>query len=186
MGELQQRVLALCTLPADFATNWDEYGGAIDARMRFPLEVFDAVRSGWPEERPIAVRISATDWKEGGTTGDDAVAIARMLKDRGCDLIDVSAGQVVADQEPEYGRLFQTPFAERVRLEADIPVMTVGAISSYEDVNSILAGGRADLCALARAHLYDPYWTRHSAQMQGRDPDWPDPYKSLDGFTPHQ
>ena len=164
----------------------DDYGGSIDNRLRYPLEVFDAVRAAWPAHKPISVRISGTDWKDGGTTGDDAVAIARALKAHGCDIVDVSAGQVVADQEPEYGRLFQTPFAEQVRLEADIPTMTVGAISSYEDVNSILAAGRADLCVLARAHLYDPYWTRHAAQLQDYAMAWPAPYQALEGFTPRQ
>ena len=162
----------------------DAYGGDLAGRMRFPLEVFDAVRRVWPEEKPISVRISATDWKEGGTTGADAVLIGEMLKAHGCDIVDVSAGQVVADQAPEYGRLFQTPFSDRVRLEAEVPTMTVGAISSYEDVNSILAAGRADLCVLARAHLYDPYWTRHAAFAQDFDMDWPDPYTSLSGYTP--
>ncbi len=164
----------------------DDYGGSLENRLRFPLEVFDAVREVWPEGKPISVRISAHDWKEGGTRGDDAVVIAKALKEHGCDIVDVSSGQVVSDQEPEYGRLYQTPFAERVRLEADIPTMTVGAISSFEDVNSILAGGRADLCVLARAHLDDPYWTRHSARLQGFDLDWPDPYKSVERYTPRQ
>ncbi len=164
----------------------DDYGGSLENRLRYPLEIFDAVRAAWPEDKPISVRISATDWKDGGTTADDAVAIAAALKTHGCDIVDVSAGQVVADQEPEYGRLFQTPFAEQVRLEADIPTMTVGAISSFEDVNSILAAGRADLCVLARAHLYDPYWTRHAAQLQDYAMAWPAPYQALEGFTPRQ
>ena len=165
-------------------TRTDDYGGSLANRMRFPLEVFDAVRAVWPEDKPISVRISATDWKDGGTTGGDAVHIGEMLKAHSCDIVDVSAGQVVADQEPEFGRLFQTPFADQVRLEAGVPTMTVGAISSYEDVNSILAAGRADLCVLARAHLYDPYWTRHAAQSQGYDMAWPNPYTSLKEFTP--
>ena len=162
----------------------DAYGGALENRLRYPLEVFDAVRAVWPAERPISVRILATDWAAGGTTGADAVAVAAALKAHDCDIVDVSAGQVVADQQPEYGRLFQTPFAERVRLEAAMPTMTVGAISSWEDVNSILAAGRADLCVLARAHLYDPYWTRHAAWAQGHPLEWPDQYKSLDSYTP--
>jgi anthraniloyl-CoA monooxygenase len=164
----------------------DEYGGSLENRLRYPLEVFDTVRAAWPAHKPISVRISATDWKDGGTTPEDAVAIAAALKTHGCDIVDVSAGQVVADQEPEYGRLFQTPFAEQVRLEADVPTMTVGAISSFEDVNSILAAGRADLCVLARAHLYDPYWTRHAAQLQDYAMAWPAPYEALEGFTPRQ
>jgi anthraniloyl-CoA monooxygenase len=164
----------------------DEYGGSLENRLRYPLEVFDTVRAAWPAHKPISVRISATDWKDGGTTPEDAVAIAAALKTHGCDIVDVSAGQVVADQEPEYGRLFQTPLAEQVRLEADVPTMTVGAISSFEDVNSILAAGRADLCVLARAHLYDPYWTRHAAQLQDYAMAWPAPYEALEGFTPRQ
>ncbi len=162
----------------------DEYGGSLENRLCFPLECFDAVRAAWPDHKPISVRISATDWHADGTTGDDAVEIGAMLKAHGCDIVDVSAGQVVADQAPEYGRLFQTPFAERVRLEAETPTMTVGAISSYEDVNSILAAGRADLCVLARAHLYDPYWTRHAAQAQGYDLPWPNPYAGMADYAP--
>jgi anthraniloyl-CoA monooxygenase len=162
----------------------DEYGGALEKRMRFPLEVFDAVRKVWPQAKPISVRISATDWMPDGFTPDDAVAVARALKAHGCDVIDVSAGQTVPEAKPVYGRLFQTPFADRVRHEADMPTMTVGNISSWSDVNSILAAGRADLCVLARAHLYDPYWTRHAAYEQGYDLPWPPQYLSTKSFTP--
>jgi len=162
----------------------DEYGGSLEKRLRFPLEVLDAVRATWPKAKPIAVRISATDWKEGGTTPDEAVAIAKMLKAHGADIVDVSAGQTVDDDHPVYGRLFQTPFADRIRQEADVPVMTVGAISTWADANTILAARRADLCVLARAHLYDPYWTRHAAQEQGYDLPWPPQYGSARSFTP--
>ena len=162
----------------------DIYGGSLENRLRYPLEVFDAVRAAWPEERPISVRISATDWMPGGFEAGDAVEVARALKARGCDIVDVSAGQVVAEQRPVYGRLFQTPFSDRVRLEAGIATMTVGNISTYEDVNSILAAGRADLCVLARAHLYDPYWTRHMATKQGYPLPWPDPYKAVEDYEP--
>jgi anthraniloyl-CoA monooxygenase len=162
----------------------DRYGGTLANRMRYPLEVFDAVRAAWPAARPISVRISATDWAEGGSEPADAVEVARMLKAHGCDIVDVSAGQTVAEAQPVHGRLFQTPFSERVRLEAGIPTMTVGNISSHADVNSILAAGRADLCVLARAHLYDPYWTRHAAWEQGVNLPWPDQYVSLKNFTP--
>ncbi|MBL8835110.1 MAG: bifunctional salicylyl-CoA 5-hydroxylase/oxidoreductase [Alphaproteobacteria bacterium] len=162
----------------------DEYGGSVENRLRYPLEVFDAIRAVWPAAKPISVRISATDWKDGGNTGDDAVAIARAFKAHGCDIVDVSAGQTVPDDAPVYGRLFQTPFADRVRHEAGIPTMTVGAISSWADVNSILAAGRADLCVLARAHLYDPYWTRHAAYEQGYELPWPPQYVSARSFTP--
>lgn len=162
----------------------DAYGGSLANRMRYPLEVFDAVRAAWPAARPISVRISGTDWMEGGFEPADAVELARALKARGCDIVDVSAGQTVPDARPVYGRLFQTPFSERVRLEAGIPTMTVGNIASYADVNSILAAGRADLCVLARAHLYDPYWTRHAAREQGVDVPWPDQYIPAKTFTP--
>jgi anthraniloyl-CoA monooxygenase len=162
----------------------DEYGGSLANRARFPLEIFDAVRAAWPEAKPMSVRISATDWAEGGTTPDDAVEVARLLKAHGCDIVDVSAGQTVPEQKPVYGRLFQTPFADRIRHEAGIPTMTVGNIASYADVNSIIAAGRADLCVLARAHLYDPYWTRHAAYEQGYDLPWPDQYVPVQGFTP--
>ncbi len=162
----------------------DAYGGSLENRMRFPLEVFAAMRAVWPQAKPMSVRVSATDWKEGGATPDDAVAIARALKALGCDIVDVSAGQTVADDEPVYGRLFQTPFADRVRHEADMPTMTVGNISSWADVNSILAAGRADLCVLARAHLFDPYWTRHAAYEQGYEMPWPPQYVSTKSFTP--
>jgi len=162
----------------------DEYGGSLANRARFPLEIFDAARAAWPEAKPMSVRISATDWAEGGTTPDDAVEVARLLKAHGCDIVDVSAGQTVPEQKPVYGRLFQTPFADRIRHEAGIPTMTVGNIASYADVNSIVAAGRADLCVLARAHLYDPYWTRHAAYEQGYDLPWPDQYVPVQGFTP--
>jgi anthraniloyl-CoA monooxygenase len=162
----------------------DAYGGTLENRMRFPLEVFDAVRAAWPQAKPISVRISATDWAPGGFTPADAVEASRMLKSHGCDIIDVSAGQTVPHAKPVYGRQFQTPFAERIRIEAGVPTMTVGNISSFADVNSILAAGRADLCVLARAHLWDPYWTRHAARELGHPLPWPDPYSSLDRYTP--
>ncbi len=141
----------------------DEFGGSLENRMRFPLELFDAVRKVWPDDKPISVRISATDWVEGGFDGDDAVALAAALKDRGCDIIDVSTGQTSVDARPEYGRLYQTPFSDRIRNEVGIPTMTVGAVSSIDDVHNILVAGRADLCLLARPHLVDPYWTMNAA-----------------------
>jgi len=165
-------------------TRADEYGGSLDNRMRFPLEVFDACRSVWPDEKPMSVRISAVDWMPGGMEPDDAVAVARMLKAHGCDIVDVSAGQTVPDQRPVYGRLFQTPFADRIRHQVGMATMAVGNISSYMDVNTIVAAGRADLCVLARAHLFDPYWTRHAAWMLGYPLPWPDPYKSVDRYNP--
>jgi anthraniloyl-CoA monooxygenase len=162
----------------------DAYGGSLENRMRFPLEVFRAVRAAWPEERPMSVRISAVDWYPGGHGPEDAVGVARLLQECGCDIVDVSAGQTVPDQRPVYGRLFQTPFADRIRHEVGIATMAVGNISSYADVNTILAAGRADLCLLARAHLWDPYWTRHAAYELGYPLSWPDPYESLNSYRP--
>jgi anthraniloyl-CoA monooxygenase len=165
-------------------TRADDYGGSLDRRMRYPLEVFDAVRAAWPASKPIAVRISATDWASGGLDLGEAVTIARLLAAHGCDIIDVSSGQTVRDSKPLYGRLFQTPFSDRIRHEAGVPTMTVGNIGSWSDVNSILAAGRADLCVLARAHLFDPYWTRHAAYDQSHDLPWPPQYRPAGSFTP--
>jgi anthraniloyl-CoA monooxygenase len=162
----------------------DEYGGSLDNRLRFPLEVFAACRAVWPAHLPMSVRISATDWMPDGLSGNESVAIAHRLAAHGCDIVDVSAGQTVPDQRPEYGRLFQTPFADRIRHEAGIATMAVGNISSYMDVNTILASGRADLCLLARAHLFDPFWTRHAAYTLGWPLPWPDPYRSVERYTP--
>jgi len=162
----------------------DDWGGPLENRMRFPLEVFDAVRAAWPEERPMSVRISAVDWHPDGMGPADAVEVARMLAAHGCDVVDVSAGQTIPDQRPVYGRLFQTPFADRIRHEVGIATMAVGNISSYADVNTILAAGRADLCLLARAHLWDPYWTRHAAHELGHPLPWPDPYQTLNRYRP--
>jgi anthraniloyl-CoA monooxygenase len=157
----------------------DEYGGDLESRARFPLEVFDACREVWPSEKPMSARISATDWVPGGFTGDDAVAFARLLQQHGCDIVDVSTGQVWPEQEPAYGRSFQTPFADRIRQEVGIPTIAVGAISSYDDVNTIVLAGRADLCALGRPHLYDPYWTLHAAADQDYgDVEWIAPYRA--------
>lgn len=162
----------------------DEYGGSLQNRMRFPLEVLDAIRRAWPSGRPISVRISATDWAPGGLEAEDSVEVAHLLKDHDVDLVDVSAGQTVAHQRPKYGRLFQTPFADRIRHEVGIATMAVGAISSYADVNTILAAGRADLCAIARMHLWDPYWTRHAAHALDWPMGWPKPYESMEGYSP--
>lgn len=159
----------------------DGYGGSLAARLRFPLEVFDAVRDVWPDDRPMTVRISATDWAAGGTSAEDSVEIARAFAAHGADAIDVSTGQVVPDERPEYGRSYQTPYADRIRNTLGIPVIAVGAISSWDDVNSLLLAGRADLCALARPHLYDPHWTLHAAADQdytGPAAPWPAPYRA--------
>jgi anthraniloyl-CoA monooxygenase len=162
----------------------DGYGGALENRMRFPLRVFRAVRDAWPAAKPMSVRISAVDWAPGGVDSAEAVAIARAFYDAGADMIDVSAGQTVAEQKPVYGRLFQTPFSDRIRREAPGATMAVGNISSYTDVNTSLASGRADLCLLARAHLWDPYWTRHAAHEMGYPLPWPAQYSTLKRYTP--
>jgi anthraniloyl-CoA monooxygenase len=157
----------------------DGYGGFLPARARFPLEVLDACRAVWPSEKPISVRISATDWVDGGFDDDDAVAFAAMLRDHGCDIVDVSSGQVTPLERPAFGRSYQTPFADRIRNEVGIPTIAVGAISSYDDVNTIVLAGRADLCALARPHLYDPAWTLHAAaEQEYGDVEWPAPYRA--------
>ena len=145
----------------------DEYGGALENRLRFPLEVFRALRKAWPDEKPMSVRISATDWEEGGLTGDDAVAVARAFAEAGVDLIDVSTGQTTPDAEPIYGRMFQTPFSDQIRNDAGIATMCVGAITSADQVNTIVAAGRADLVALARPHLVDPFFTMKAAAWYG-------------------
>jgi anthraniloyl-CoA monooxygenase len=156
----------------------DEYGGSLENRMRFPLEVFHAVRAVWPAATPISVRISASDWVGvEGVTPEDAVAIARMLQTAGVDIIDVSAGQTSRDARPVYGRMFQTPFSDRIRNETGIATMAVGNIYEPDHVNSILMAGRADLCCLARPHLADPYWTLHAAAQLGYTGEtWPKPY----------
>jgi anthraniloyl-CoA monooxygenase len=161
----------------------DSYGGCARGRLRYPLEVFDAVRGVWPAERPMTVRISATDWHEGGIDADQAVEIARAFAEHGADGIDVSTGQVVSEERPAFGRSYQTPYADRIRNEVGreygVAVIAVGAISSYDDVNSIILAGRADACAIGRAHLYDPQWTLHAAAEQnysGPGVRWPDPY----------
>ena len=150
----------------------DEYGGSLENRLRYPLEVFDAMRAVWPAHKPMSVRISATDWVEGGITADDAVAIARAFKDAGADLMDVSAGQTSIDAKPVYGRMFQTPFADRIRNEVGIATMAVGNITEPDHLNSIIAAGRADLCALARPHLSNPHFALHAAAELGYAEQW--------------
>jgi anthraniloyl-CoA monooxygenase len=163
----------------------DDYGGSLPHRLRFPLEVFDAVRAVVPETIPVTVRISATDWVPEGNTEDDAVEIARAFIEHGAAAIDVSSGQITQDERPAFGRSYQTPFADKIRHEVASPagakVIAVGAISSYDDVNSILLAGRADLCALARTHLYNPQWTLQAAAEQdyvGDGAEWPDPWRA--------
>ena len=155
----------------------DEYGGSLGNRCRFPLEVFRAMRAVWPARLPMRVRISAHDWAPGGNTADDAVEIARLFKAADCDFIDVSSGQTTRAAKPVYGRMYQTPFSDRIRNEVGIQTIAVCAISDVDHVNSIIAAGRADLCALARPHLADPAWTLHeAARLQSRHVDWPLPY----------
>ena len=160
----------------------DDYGGSLANRLRYPLEVFAAVRAVWPAERPMSVRISAHDWVEGGITPLDAVEIAKAFKAAGADMIDCSSGQVSKKEKPVYGRMFQTPFADRIRQEAGIATIAVGAISEADHANSILAAGRADLCAVARPHLANPAWTLNEAAKIGYNPvAWPRQYLSAKG-----
>lgn len=160
----------------------DDYGGSLANRCRYPLEVFAALRAVWPAGKPMSVRISAHDWAPGGTTLDDAVEIARLFKAACCDLIDVSSGQTTRAAKPVYGRMYQTPFADRIRNEVDIATMAVGAITEADHANSIVAAGRADLCAIARPHLADPAWTLHAAAqlspVAAAHTDWPVQYHS--------
>jgi anthraniloyl-CoA monooxygenase len=156
----------------------DAYGGALENRMRYPLEIFHAVRAVWPAEKPVSVRISANDWVGAeGIEPRDAVAIARLLQEAGVDICDVSAGQTSIRARPVYGRMFQTPFSDRIRNETGMATMAVGNIYEPDHVNSILMAGRADLVCLARPHLADPYWTLHAAAKLGdRGETWPKPY----------
>ncbi|MDY6946329.1 MAG: bifunctional salicylyl-CoA 5-hydroxylase/oxidoreductase [Pseudomonadota bacterium] len=157
----------------------DEFGGAIDNRLRLPLLVFKAVRAVWPADKPMSVRISASDWAEGGLSEQDLLTLARAFREAGADLIDVSSGQTVAWQKPVYGRMYQTPFCDLVRNSVDIATLAVGNIFEADHVNSIIAAGRADLCALARPHLSDPSWTLHAAAAQNwQQQHWPKPYLS--------
>jgi anthraniloyl-CoA monooxygenase len=155
----------------------DEYGGSLENRCRYPLEVFKAMRAVWPADKPMSVRISAHDWVPGGTTPNDAAEVSRLFKDAGADIIHVSSGQVSKDEKPVYGRMFQVPFSDKIRNELHVPTITVGNIFEADHVNTIIAAGRADLCALARPHLADPAWTLHAAAEQGyTDIAWPKQY----------
>ena len=160
----------------------DEYGGSHENRARYPLEVFRAVRAAWPQNRPISVRLSCHDWTQGGNTPDDALIFARMFHEAGVDSIDCSSGQVWKEEKPIYGRLFQTPFADQIRNEGAVATIAVGAISEADHANSILAAGRADLCAIARPHLADAAWTLHEAAKIGiNTTPWPKQYASAKG-----
>ncbi len=158
----------------------DDYGGPLAWRMRFPLEVLTAVRAVWPDDKPVSVRISATDWAPDGLTGDDAVEVARLLAGAGCDIVDVSAGQTSEDARPVYGRMFQVPFSDQIRHEVGVPTMAVGNIQGADHANTVLAAGRADLVAMARPHLKDPYLTLHAAETYEQyDVQWPNPYLTV-------
>lgn len=157
----------------------DEYGGSLENRLRYPIEVFKAVRAVWPAGKPISVRISAHDWTEGGITPDDAVEIARAFKLAGADMIDCSSGQVTKQEKPVYGRMFQTPFSDQIRNEVGIATIAVGAIFEADNINTIIAAGRADLCAVARMHLVNPAWTvLEAAKIGFKDLTWPKQYMS--------
>jgi anthraniloyl-CoA monooxygenase len=163
----------------------DEYGGSHENRARYPLEVFKAIREIWPQDKPISVRLSCHDWTDGGNTPEDAAIFARIFKDAGADLIDCSSGQVSKEEKPVYGRLFQTPFSDKIRNEIGIPTIAVGAISEADHANSIIAAGRADLCAVARPHLADPAWSLHEAAKIGLTSiPWPKQY--LSGKTQYE
>ncbi|MGA1837729.1 bifunctional salicylyl-CoA 5-hydroxylase/oxidoreductase [Herbiconiux sp. 11R-BC] len=155
----------------------DAYGGPLENRARLAVEIFAAVRAVWPAQKPISVRLSATEWVAGGFDGNDAVQVSAWLKELGADIIDVSTGQTSTAARPEYGRLYQTPFSDQIRHDAGVPTMTVGAVSSIDDINTILVAGRADLCLLARPHLIDPYWTMNAAiDQRYDDPSTPAQY----------
>jgi anthraniloyl-CoA monooxygenase len=155
----------------------DEYGGSLENRVRFPVEVFAAMREVWPDDRPMSVRISATDWVNGGVTGDDAVEISRAFGRAGADIIHVSTGQTSVDAKPVYGRMYQTPYSDQVRNECGLPTIAVGNIVDGDQVNAIIAAGRADLCAMARPHLSNPHWTLLAAATAGYGAQhWPVQY----------
>ncbi len=154
-------------------TRTDAYGGSLENRMNLPLEVFRAVRAVWPEEKPISARISAIDWNDDGNQIEDGVEIAKMFKAAGLDIIDVSSGNVTSERRPVTPGLFQTPFSEQIRREADMPTMTVGNLAVAEQINGVIEEGRADLCCVGKGHLFDPYFVRHAARELGYDLKWP-------------
>lgn len=156
----------------------DEYGGSIENRIRYPLEVFDAVRKAWPSEKPVSVRISATDWAPNGFDAQQSVVFARELKKHGCDIMDVSTGQTTTSAQPVYGSMYQAPFADKIRNEAGLPTISVGNIQNWDQINTLIVTGQCDLCALARPHLADPYFTLHAAAEQGYEIPWPNQYLS--------
>jgi anthraniloyl-CoA monooxygenase len=156
----------------------DEYGGSLAGRLRYPLEVFEAVRAAWPDAKPLAVRVSASDWlPAGGQTVEDTLEVVRALRERGLDLVDVSSAGNTPESRVDYGRMYQVPFADRIRHEVGMPVMAVGGIQGADHANTVIAAGRADLCAIARGHLVDPYVTlRATATYEHFDHPWPKQY----------
>jgi anthraniloyl-CoA monooxygenase len=155
----------------------DEYGGSVENRMRYPIEIFTAMRDVWPDEKPMSVRVSATDWIEDGLTPEESVAIGKAFVAAGADVIHVSTGQTVSNAKPVFGRLFQTPYSDRIRNEGRVPTIAVGNITDADQVNSIIAAGRADLVAIGRPHLADPQWTLHAAAQLGyAGAHWPVQY----------
>jgi anthraniloyl-CoA monooxygenase len=163
----------------------DAYGGSLENRMKLPLEVFHAVRAVWPDEKPMSARISAIDWNDNGNQIEDAVEIAKMFKAVGLDIIDVSSGNVTSERRPVSPGLFQTPFSEKIRREADMPTMTVGNLAVAEQINGVIAEGRADLCCVGKGHLFDPYFVRHAARELGYDLKWPNQYPAAGAFNPN-
>ena len=154
----------------------DEYGGSLENRMRFPLEVFDAVRTAWPDHRPLGMRVSATDWIADGWDLEQTVTMAKELEKRGCDWIDVSSGGLSDEQRVQTGPGYQVPFAEHIKQHTDLTIMTVGMITEPQQAEDIIASGQADLVALARGFLYDPRWVWHAANELGYDLKYPKPY----------
>ena len=163
----------------------DGYGGSLENRMRLPLEVFHAVRSVWPQEKPMSARISAIDWHKNGNQIEDGVHIAKLFKEAGLDIIDVSSGNVTNVRRPVTPGLFQTPFSEQIRNEVEIPTMTVGNLAVAEQINGVIAENRADLCCVGKGHLFDPYFVRHAARDVGYDLKWPDQYPAAAVFDPN-
>jgi len=155
----------------------DEYGGSLENRLRFPLEAFDAVRAEWPDDKPLGIRISATDYLEGGWGIEDSVAFGKRLAERGCDWIDVSSGGIAAGEKIPLGPGYQVPFAERIRRETGLTTMAVGLITQPRQAEAIVADGQADLVALARGMLYDPRWGWHAAAELGADVAYPNQYQ---------
>ena len=162
----------------------DKYGGSRENRMRLPLEVFRAVRAVWPDEKPISCRISAIDWDDDGNQIEDGIEVARHFKEAGLDIIDVSSGNVTNIRRPVTPGLFQTPFSEAIRAAIDMPTMTVGNIATAEQINGVIAEGRADLCCVAKGHLFDPYFVRHAARKLGYELPWPNQYPAAAVFNP--